>query len=163
MQEICSSNPPVITGIYDPNKSRARHHRSLKLGSKLKYLNMRSIFLEKSYAKCGAEASRTSCHKKSKSLDQQPELLWSLFLLYIQVEAYQNLLKLRCWSLAFTSIKTLNKVWNLVSLPHFLHDFWRKIFFTQNFIYWPNFIVWLSSLLEILGKNSGQKYKYFKN
>ena len=39
MQEIRSSNPPVITGIRDPNKSRARHHRSLKLGSELKYLN----------------------------------------------------------------------------------------------------------------------------
>ena len=28
MQEICSSNPPVATGICDPNKSRARHNRS---------------------------------------------------------------------------------------------------------------------------------------
>ena len=33
-------HPPVVTGICDPNKSRARHHRSLKLGSKLKYLNI---------------------------------------------------------------------------------------------------------------------------
>ena len=38
MQEIRSSNPPVVTGICDPNKSRARHRRSLKLSSKLKYL-----------------------------------------------------------------------------------------------------------------------------
>ena len=30
MQEIRSSNPPVVTGIFDPNKSRARHHRNLK-------------------------------------------------------------------------------------------------------------------------------------
>ena len=28
MQEIRSSKPPVVTGICDPNKSRARHHRS---------------------------------------------------------------------------------------------------------------------------------------
>ena len=34
MQEIRCSNPLVVTGICDPNKSRARHHRSLKLGSK---------------------------------------------------------------------------------------------------------------------------------
>ena len=40
MQEISSSNPPVVTGICDPNKSRARHHHSLKLGSKLKYLKI---------------------------------------------------------------------------------------------------------------------------
>ena len=29
MQEIRSSNPPVVTGICDPNKSRARHHRNV--------------------------------------------------------------------------------------------------------------------------------------
>ena len=28
MQEICSSNPPVVTGICDPSKSRAQHHRN---------------------------------------------------------------------------------------------------------------------------------------
>ena len=27
MQEIRSSKPPVVTGICDPNKSGARHHR----------------------------------------------------------------------------------------------------------------------------------------
>ena len=37
MQEIRSSNPPVVAGICDPNKSRTRYHHSLKLGSKLKY------------------------------------------------------------------------------------------------------------------------------
>ena len=36
MQEDCNSNPPVITGIYGPNKSGARHHRSLKFDSGLK-------------------------------------------------------------------------------------------------------------------------------
>ena len=40
MQELRSSNPPVVTGICDPNKSRTRHHRSLKLGSKLKHLEV---------------------------------------------------------------------------------------------------------------------------
>ena len=40
MQEIRSSNPHVVTGICDPNKSRAQNHRSLRLGSKLKYLKM---------------------------------------------------------------------------------------------------------------------------
>ena len=29
MQEIRSSNPPVVTGICDPNKSQGRHHRGL--------------------------------------------------------------------------------------------------------------------------------------
>ena len=31
----------MVTGICDPNKSQARHHQSLKLGSKLKYLKMK--------------------------------------------------------------------------------------------------------------------------
>ena len=31
MQEIRSSNPLVVTGICDPNKSRAQHHHNLKL------------------------------------------------------------------------------------------------------------------------------------
>ena len=39
MQEVHSSNPPVVTEICDPSKSRVRHHRSLKLDSNLKYLN----------------------------------------------------------------------------------------------------------------------------
>ena len=44
MQETHSLNPPVVSGICDPNKSPVRYYRSLKLGSKLKYLkNERSI------------------------------------------------------------------------------------------------------------------------
>ena len=39
----------------------------------------------------------------------------------------------------------------LVSLPYFLHEFWRKIFLTRYFDNWLNFIAWLSFLLEILG------------
>ena len=40
MQKIHSSNPTVVTGICDPNKSQAQHHHSLKLGLKLKDLNI---------------------------------------------------------------------------------------------------------------------------
>ena len=50
-------------------------------------------------------------YKKSKlsiSLDQQPKMLYSLFL-YIQVEVYQNILKLKCWPLVFTLNKAFWK------------------------------------------------------
>ena len=60
---------------------------------------MRNIFLEKSYTKCGGETSPRSFSKKSKlstSLDQQSGILYRLPLLYVQVEVYQNTLKLRC-------------------------------------------------------------------
>ena len=41
LQEIRSSNPPVVTGICDPNKSRARHHRKVTifLAVHVKYLS----------------------------------------------------------------------------------------------------------------------------
>ena len=39
----------------------------------------------------------------------------------------------------------------LVSLPHFLHNFWRKIFLLLCSINWRNFIVWLPLFCEILG------------
>ena len=56
---------------------------------------MRNTFLEKSYTKYGEEASPTPFSKISKlniSRDQQPEM----FLLYVLVEVYHNILKLRC-------------------------------------------------------------------
>ena len=40
MQKIPSSNPRVVTGICDPNKSQAGDHHSLNLGSRLKYLKI---------------------------------------------------------------------------------------------------------------------------
>ena len=43
--------------------------------------------------------------KLNKYLNQQLEILYSLFLLYVQVDIYQNILKLRCWPFAFTSCK----------------------------------------------------------
>ena len=39
-------------------------------------------------------------------MDQQSEVSYSLFLLYVQVEDYQNISKLRRLPLAFTSYKT---------------------------------------------------------
>ena len=50
---------------------------------------------------------------------------------------------------AFLKRKTRNLV--LVSLPHFLHDFWRKKCILLCSITWQNFIVWLPLLCEILG------------
>ena len=63
--------------------------------------NMRNIFLEKSYKKCGEETSPRSFSAKLKlgiSLDQQSEvsIVW-------QVEGYQNILKISCRPLAVTS------------------------------------------------------------
>ena len=59
----------------------------MKFGQLIKY-NIRNIFLEKLYTKYGGETSPRPFSKKSKlrlSLDQQSKVLYSLFLLYVQV------------------------------------------------------------------------------
>ena len=64
---------------------------------------MRNTSIEKSCTKYGREASSRSFNKKSKlsiSLNQWSELLYSLFLLYVQ-DAYHNILKLKWRPLAF--------------------------------------------------------------
>ena len=143
--------------------------------------NMRNIFPEKPYTKCGEEVSPRLFYKKSKfsipldqlsemlwrlfllyykkskfsiPLDQLSEMLWRLFLLYGQVDVYQNILKLRWWPLAFTLCKVFlkHKKRSRTSLPtSFLHGFWRKIFLKLYFRNWTNFIGWLPLHLEILG------------
>ena len=58
------------------------------------------------------------------SLDQQSKVLYSLILLYVQVEGNRNILKLRYGPLAFTSYKVFAlQITKVVSLPQFLHDF----------------------------------------
>ena len=112
---------------------------------------MRNIFLEKSYIKFGGKTSPRSFSKKSefnKSLDKQSEIFYSLFLLHLQVEGYRNILKLRCRPLAFSENKNSLEI---IPLPHFLHDFVRKIFLMLQSINWLHFIVWSPLLLETLG------------
>ena len=75
---------------------------------------------------------------------------YSLFWLY-QVEGYRNILKLSCRLLAFSSYYALERGLELVSVPHVLHNFWRKIFLLLYSINWPSLIVWLPLLHEILG------------
>ena len=45
----------------------------------------------------------------------------------------------------------LKKGLGIVSPPHFVHDFSRKRFLMLYCFNWPNFIVWLPVLFEILG------------
>ena len=56
-----------------------------------------------------------------------------------------------CFYIIKSFFKKIKRELKLVSLPHFLHDFWRKIFLTLHFINLTNFIDWLPLLLKILG------------
>ena len=61
----------------------------MKFGQLIEY-NMKNIFLEKSYTKCGGETSPRPFSEKLKlsiSLDQQSKVLYSLFLLYVKLRA----------------------------------------------------------------------------
>ena len=81
-----------------PDISRSKGNQTIKLGQLIKF-NMRNIFLKKSCTTCSRVTRPRPFLKKSKlniCLDQQSEVLYSLFLLYAQLEDYQTILKLRC-------------------------------------------------------------------
>ena len=155
---------------------------------------MRNIFLE--ISKCGGDtiAGPFSTNPKlSISLDQQSKAGYTLFLSYAQVEHYRNISKLSCRLLAFTLFKAFFKKTRrkleLVSLSHFLHDFWRKIIYLLSdcpyFLrYWAVrvlqlfvsqfFKLWLYTNFETnhiflinpffyMTKNSRQKFQYLEN
>ena len=88
------------------NISKSKGNKTMKFVQLIGY-NMSNNFLEKSYTKCCGETSpRPFCEnsKLSTTLDQQ------FVLFYVQVGAYQNILKIRCWPLM--SLK-----WPRTSLP----------------------------------------------
>ena len=53
----------IITVHILPNISRSKGNQTMKFGQSVEY-NMRNIFLEKSYIKCGGEASLRPFYKK---------------------------------------------------------------------------------------------------
>ena len=63
----------------------------MKVGQSIE-CNMRNIFLEKSYTKCGGETSSRPFSEKLKLsifLDQQSKVLYSLFLLYAKFRSIE--------------------------------------------------------------------------
>ena len=70
-------------------------------------------------------------------------------IIYIYKSKYIETLKLSCRALAFTSYKAFQK-----NKKRFLHNFWTKIFLLLYSVTWPNFIVSLPLLRDILGNMS---------
>ena len=117
---------------------------------------MRNFFLEKSHTKCGGETN-----PRPFSGNYNWAYLWINNLKFYTVCFYcmaswrlskynKTKLQTTCFYLILSSFLK-NKGLELVSLPHFLHHFWRKTFLLLCYINWPSFIVWLPSLCEILG------------
>ena len=74
-----------------PNISRSKSNQTMLFGQLIEY-NMKNIFLEKSYTKCGGKTIPRTFSKKSKlsiSLDQQSKVLHSL----LRVTSYKTFLK----------------------------------------------------------------------
>ena len=64
----------------------------MKFGQLMEY-NMRNIFHEKLYTKCGRETIPSPFSKKSKlsiSLDQQTKVLYILFLLFVKLRTIES-------------------------------------------------------------------------
>ena len=104
----------------------------MKFGQSIE-CNMRNIFLEKTYTKWGGENSPRPFSEKLKlsiSLTRWSKILYSLVLLYAKLRAIEIYWK---WSEdhllfpRYASSKN-NRGLELVFLPHFLHNFWRKVF-----------------------------------
>ena len=79
---------------------KSKDNQAIKFGQLIEY-NMRNIFLEKSYTKCGGEANPRLLHKKIKIKHISGSTVGNVFF-DVQVEVYQNILKLRCRPFAFT-------------------------------------------------------------
>ena len=174
------------------NISRSTANQAMKRGQLIGY-NMKNIFLEKPYTKCGGETSSRPISKNLKlsmnlSLDQQSEHLYSFLLFCVKIEDYQNILK----PLAFTSYEAFwkNKKRSRISL---LASFsaWRlrgnishvRFYQLTNFHCLIDFTFWdigkyvyfdysfaslwrlkfLSSRFPTWPKKSGQKFEYLKN
>ena len=93
---------------------------------------MRNIFLERSYTKCGGEASPAHFSGKLKlriSLDQWSKVLCSLFLLYPKLRAIKYIetkLQTTCFYLILSIFK--KKVWNQSPRLIFCINFEEKHF-----------------------------------
>ena len=124
------------------NISRSKGNQTMKLGQLIEY-RKRNIFLQKLCRNWGRETS--SIFWKSLICGKSR---WSpTYLQYISVAlnfAYNK-------SQMYKTFDYPEKGPELVSLPHFVYDFSRKMFLMLHSINWPNFIVWLALLLKILG------------
>ena len=134
-----------------PNISRSKSNQAVEFGQLIQY-NMKNIFVEKSYTKCGGESIPDSFVKNENwAYLWMNSLKFKTFCFYCMPSGdYQNILILSCRPLAFTHWRAEGGL-ELVSLRHLLQYFWRKIFLLLYFITWSIFIVCLPLLREILG------------
>ena len=88
-----------------PNISRRKRDHTSKFDQLIEY-NMRNIFLEKSYTKCGGETNAKLDHISGSIV---PSFMQFVFIV-CQVDGYQNILRLSYRPLALTLNKAFQKI-----------------------------------------------------
>ena len=122
----------IVTHIL-PKISKSKGNQTMKFGQLIE-CNLRCIFLDKSYSKCDGKTSPRPFSEKlilSTSLDPWFKVLYCLLLLYGKLRAIEIYWNYVADHLPSPRIKLFQKIkggLGLVSLPYFLHNFWRKIF-----------------------------------
>ena len=115
---------------------------------------MGNFFLEKPYPKCGAETSSRLLFTNKIWADLWINSLKSFTVYFYCMSKLRTTKTFWNYGSGHLLLHHIKPFWKrglkLVSLIYFLHNFWRKIFFTLHSIIWSNFIVWLSLLFEIL-------------
>ena len=153
--EFMTSRPGYQTIATHILANISRRNQTMKLVQLIEY-NKINIFLQKLYGKWSREASSRPLFVFWKSLIWGKSKCSAAYFLYISIAlnlAYnKNKLHetLDHWVKDMLSFNFSEKGLGLVSPPHFAYDISRKMFLMLHFIDWPNFIVWLFLLLEIL-------------
>ena len=139
-----------------PNISQSKDNQAMKFGQLIEY-NKRNSFLQKLCRKWDKENSSRSLFifwksliwgKSKWSAAQFRYISTVLSLPYNKNKLYETL---DYWSRDMLNFHCSEKGPGLVSPPHFVYDFSRKMFLMLHSINWLNFIVLLALLLEILG------------
>ena len=126
----------------------------MKFGQLIEY-NKNNVFLQRSCRKSGRETSSRPLFFLKKLYMRLKQVVCSLVLRYFgsplaynKNKLYKNLRLLIQRHAQFWAFR---KGLGIVSPPHFVDDFSRKMLFMLYSINWPNFIVRLLLLFEILG------------
>ena len=139
------------------NISRINDNQIAKFRQLIEH-NKRNIILQKSCRKWGRETSSRLCFVFQKKLyirsNQVVHSLISLYFIALKLVYNKNKLFkiLHYWSRDIFHFDFLDKGLEIVCSPHFVYDFPTKVLLMLYSISWPNFIVWLFLLLEILAK-----------
>ena len=144
-----------------PNISRSKGNQTMKFGQLIEY-NMRKLKKRKktSYTKCGGETSPRSLFWKIKIEHIFGLIIWNFIVCFYCILSWGLSKDIEvAGHLLLSHIQHIYKIkrgLELVSLPYFLHKFWRKIWLYNLSCYslLIDHFLWLILLLEILGNMS---------